>query len=149
MRPRKDNKMRYKEKPKNLQKKISSLVPESIKLLAGAEFSAVVGAALFGQYSQDVINAGQSGGTLSKNAVYAEALGAVSVPLLSATAASLGVRGVEYAFDNIARLFNAFDPNLERLTSTGDRTLDKQLNNLYSAIKRANPAYRNYLLRSV
>ena len=127
------------------EKGISSLVPESIKLLAGAEFSAVVGAALFGQYSQDVINAGQSGGTLSKNAVYAEALGAVSVPLLSATAASLGVRGVEYAFDNIARLFNAFDPNLERLTSTGDRTLDKQLNNLYSAIKRANPAY-NYLL---
>ena len=45
------------------EKGISSLVPESIKLLAGAEFSAVVGAALFGQYSQDVINAGQSGGT--------------------------------------------------------------------------------------
>ena len=129
---------------------ISNLIPESVTLLAGAEVSALVGAAFFGQYYQDVLKSGDSGSILSKNAVYAEAAGAISLAIGVPTTAMLVGQGVNFAYNRLSSVVNSMmgdiDSNFRRTTSTGDREIDNQIDVLYSALKRADPAYQEYVL---
>lgn len=133
---------------KLLSKGIRDLLPESVKRIATEEGIALGGAVMAGQAYQDLFN--NSSSYLSGNTAWAEAFGSVMATVFLPMTATGLIEGTKTGINKLGEVFDWVvvntDTSFRRKITTGDSSLDNQIDKMYRGLKAADPEFQKYIL---
>lgn len=138
-----------KQRQKLINKGISDLLPETLRQFTTAEGLAIGSGVVAGQIWQDVFN--DSSDYLDDKGQWAEAfgsiIGVVALPTMYHGSVAIGKFSIEKLSDTTNFLLRNTTSDFSRAgITTGDSQLDSRLDDLYKALKMADPEFQRYIL---